>query len=297
MKVLFGPYGSIFPTLGISVDVLNVARHGQQYWYRLAVEMIARGYVNAGATMPTVNAFFLRPVLHAGFTELFKDMLLLNIQALLAARAHQEHQRIAICLGPVNDCYAPYAAPETKQAHLFHQQQYELCLEVLARVGLACDDVVFLHETIGTGREALGLSQAAHELQIPLILSFIVGGDGCLLSGEKVEAVINLIDDQTAGSVEGFALNCCSLYAFERVVATFKNTDTRKRLIGFYPNSYDADPTTYESEEALFEPNKRDSLQMIADVGRVYNLDFVGGCCGFGYTDIKLLVSLAKAIK
>ncbi|MBX9831288.1 homocysteine S-methyltransferase family protein [Candidatus Babeliales bacterium] len=290
MNVLFGPYGSVFPALGLSADVLKVARHGQQDWYRLAVEMIARGYVNAGATMPTVNAFFLRPVLHAGFTELFKDMLLLNIQALLSALANKEHQRIAICLGPVNDCYTPQAAPETKQAYIFHKQQYELCLEVLGRVGLSRDDVVFLHETIGTEREALGLTQAAQALEIPLIVSFVVGSDGCLLSGENVETVITLIDDQTGGFVEGFALNCCSLYAFERVAATFKNKDGVKRIIGFYPNSYDADPTTYESEVALFEPHKRDSLKVIADIANANKLNFVGGCCGFGYPDVKLLV-------
>ncbi|MBY0353232.1 homocysteine S-methyltransferase family protein [Candidatus Babeliales bacterium] len=295
MNVLFGPYGSVFPALGLSADVLKVARHGQQDWYRLAVEMIARGYVNAGATMPTVNAFFLRPVLHAGFAELFKDMLLLNIRALLSALANKEHQRIAICLGPVNDCYTPQVAPDTKQAYLFHHQQYELCLEVLSRLGLGRDDVVFLHETIGTEREALGLAQAAQELEIPLLVSFVVRPDGYLLGGEKLETVITNLDDQVAGFVEGFALNCCSLHAFERAMATFTNKERVKRIVGFYPNSYDADPTTYESEVALFEPHKRDSLKVIADIASAYNLNFVGGCCGFGYPDVKLLVEFVAS--
>jgi S-methylmethionine-dependent homocysteine/selenocysteine methylase len=294
MKILFGPYGSVFPALGISPDVLKVARRGQQDWYKLAVEMIARGYVNSGATIPTVNAFFLRPVLHAGFSELFKEMLALNIHALLKALAYEEHRKIALCLGPAYDCYSPQAAPDVQGAYEFHKQQYQLCLEVIEKLGLYRDDVVFLHETIGTQREALGLSRAAHALKIPLIISFVVGTDGSLLSKESVETAINAIDQDTPGVVQGFALNCCSPYVFERVVETFKERSTVKRLVGFYPNSYDADPSLYESEATLFEPPKKESLKLIVDTGRAYNLGFIGGCCGYGYYDTKMLSELAS---
>ena len=294
MKILFGPYGSILPSLGVSSNVLNIAQRGQQEWYRLAVEMIARGYANAGATVPTVNAFYLRPVLHAGFLELYKEILALNLRSLLTALAYQERQRIALCLGPANDCYDAKAAPDEQTAYLFHKKQYELCLEVIGRFGLSLTDVVVLHETIGTGREALGIAKVACEFKMPLQISFIVNAKGHLLSGESVETVINSIDKSTGGWVEGYSLNCCSPYAFDRVVETFKNKETIKRLIGFYPNSYDADPCTYESEEILFEPRKRDSLKLVVEKASEYSLSFVGGCCGFGYHDIKLLVDLVN---
>jgi S-methylmethionine-dependent homocysteine/selenocysteine methylase len=151
----------------------------------MAVELIARGYVNAGATMPTVNAFFLRSLLKEGFIELYKEMLSLNLEALLAAIGGKNFERIAICLGPANDCYQPALAPDTAQAHLFAKRQYELCFEVLGHFGLSVSDVVFLHETIGTDREALGISQAAQALKLPLILSFIVDRTGCLLNGKN----------------------------------------------------------------------------------------------------------------
>src|SRR5258708_22054852 len=119
MKILFGPYGSVLSSLGISSNVLTVKRQGQQHWYRIAVELIARGYLNAGATMPTVNAFFLRSLLKEGFIELYKEMLSLNLEALLAALGDKNYGRIAICLGPANDCYQPLLAPDTAEAHLF----------------------------------------------------------------------------------------------------------------------------------------------------------------------------------
>lgn len=292
MKILFGPYGCVLSSLGISSNALTVKRQGQQHWYRIAVELIARGYVNAGATMPTVNAFFLRPFLREGFVELYKEMLSLNLEALLAALGDKNYERIAICLGPANDCYQPALAPDTAEAQLFAQRQYELCIEVLNRFGLSISDVVILHETIGTDREAFGISQAAQSLNMPLILSFVVDREGYLLSGETVEHVISRIDRETLGFVEGFSLNCCSPHAFDRVIASFQDKSLIKRLIGFYPNSWDANPSVYETEKELVEPRKIDSLQRIAEKGRQYDLKFVGGCCGFGYHDIKLLASL-----
>ena len=292
MKILFGPYGCVLSSLGISSNPLTVKRQGQQQGYRIAVELIARGYVNAGATMPTVNAFFLRPLLKEGFVELYKEMLCLNLEALLAALGDKNYERIAICLGPAHDCYQPTLAPNTAEGSLFAKRQYELCIEVLHRLGLSISDVVILHETIGTDREALGISQAAHSLNIPLILSFVVDRDGFLLDGETVENVISRIDLETGRFVEGFSLNCCSPLAFDRVIASFVDRNRINRLIGFYPNSWDAPPSTYETEKALMEPKKIDSLKSIAEKGRQYNLKFVGGCCGFGSHDIKLLTTL-----
>jgi S-methylmethionine-dependent homocysteine/selenocysteine methylase len=292
MKILFGPYGCVLSSLGISSNAIAVKRQGQQHCYRIAVELIARGYVNAGATMPTVNAFFLRPLLKEGFVELYKEMLSLNLEALLAALGDKNYERIAICLGPANDCYQPALAPDTAEAHLFAQRQYDLCIEVLNRFGLSLSEVVILHETIGTDYEALGISQAAQSLNMPLIISFVVNQEGYLLNGRTVEHVISRIDHETSGFVEGYSLNCCSPQAFDKAIALFEDKKLIKRLIGFYPNSWDANPSVYETVGELVEPRKIDSLRRIAEKGRQYDLKFVGGCCGFGYHDIKFLANL-----
>lgn len=294
MKILFGSYGQIFPALGVSSDILKVVREGQQEYYALAVEMIARGYINAGATMPTVNAFFLRRALHENHPDVYREMLALNIRSLLKALGNDKPEKIAICLGPMNDCYIAKEAPETKEAYLFHKHQYELCLDVLKEFKLSIDEIVFLHETIGTGREALGLCQAAQSLGLPLIISFVVDKSGHLLSGENVESVIREIDTQTGKAVLGFSLNCCAPTAFERVVATFQDKSMIERLIGFYPSSFDENHLIYDSGDYLFEPPKHDSLKAIIDVGRTYHLAFIGTCCGFYHDDIQLLIKMMQ---
>jgi S-methylmethionine-dependent homocysteine/selenocysteine methylase len=289
MKILFGPYGCLLSSLGISSNALTVKRQGELQRYRIAVELIARGYLNAGATLPTVNAFFLRSLLKENFVELYKEMLSLNVEALLAALEGKKLGRIALCLGPASDCYQPHLAPVTAEARIFARRQYELCMEVLHRFGLSLSDVVILHETIGTSREAVGIAQAAQALNIPLILSFVVDREGRLLDGNTVESAIALID---AGFVEGFSLNCCSPHAFDHAIAAFEDKTLIKRIVGFYPNSWDANPSTYETEEALIEPRKSDSLQKIAKTAHQYDLQFIGGCCGFGTQDIKALAIL-----
>ncbi|HEX2579620.1 MAG TPA: homocysteine S-methyltransferase family protein [Rhabdochlamydiaceae bacterium] len=289
MKILFGPYGCLLSSLGISSNPLTLKHEGQLQWYRIAVEMIARGYLNAGATLPTVNGFFLRPLLKENLDELFKEMLSLNIEALLTALDKKSLGRIAICLGPASHGYRPDLAPDTPEAYFFAKRQYELCLEVLYCFGLSKAEIVILHETIGTSREALGISQAAKALNIPLILSFIVDRAGNLLDGNTIESAISRIENETC--IEGFSFNCCSPHAFDRAVASFEDQTLIERIIGFYPNSYDADPSAYETE-SLVEPQKTNSLQAIAEKGEQYDLQFIGGCCGFGIQDVKLLANL-----
>lgn len=291
MKILFGPYGCTLSSLGFPSNPLIIKRQGQ-HQYRVAVELIAKGYVNAGATMPTVNAFFLRSLLQEGFIELYKEMLSLNLEALLAALGDKNYDRIAICLGPAHDCYKPELAPDVNGSCLFAKKQYELCIEVLNKFGLSLSDVVILHETIGTLRESLGIIQAAELLKMPLILSFIVNDKGTLLDGNTIESAI-----EKGNYAEGFSINCCSPYAFDRAVASFKNEKLIPRLIGFYPNSWDASPTAYESEDDFVEPSKNDSLKNILETGRQYNLKFIGGCCGFGYYDIKRLAKIIEYVK
>lgn len=293
MKVLFGPYGCILSSLGISSNARTIKRQGP-HLYRTAVELIARGYVNAGATLPTVNAFFLRTVLKEGFDVLYKDMLNLNLEALLTAIGEKTFDRIAICLGPANDCYQPDLAPNSEEAYLFARQQYELCIEVCQRFGLSKSEIVILHETIGTDREALGIALAAQSCHLPIIISFVINREGFLLNGERIEPVIAHIDHETAGHVEGFALNCCSPHAFDRVVTSFEDRERIKRFIGFYPNSWDANPSSYETEEELIEPRKTLSLKKIIEIGRQYELKFIGGCCGFGYHDIEFLAKSSQ---
>lgn len=296
MKVLFGAYNGLLPALGLTNDAEEIILQNRQEQYAQVIEMIARGYINAGATLPTINGFFLRKLLHNKADDVYQKMLDINIKALLRALDGNTFSHMALCLGPMYDCYIPEKAPMAEEARFFHQHQYELCITVLKENKVHIDDIFILHETIGTGREAIGISKAAHNLQLPVVISFVVNKSGYLLSGENIEEVIKMIDSFASDYVKGFALNCSSPYAFERVIATFKDKSTIKRLVGFYPGPFEEDHSLYDSAEILYEIPKKESLNIIITIGKKYNLDFIGGCCGFSHDDIMFLAVHAGII-
>lgn len=145
-------------------------------------------------------------MLKKGLTKLYKEFFRINLEALLSALGNKLERRIAICLGPANDCYQPALAPDVGEAQLFATQQYLLCVEILTEYGLTRNDFIILHETIGTQREALGICKAANSLNLPLLLSFIVDREGYLLDGREVHKTILQIDHETSHFAEGFSL-------------------------------------------------------------------------------------------
>lgn len=285
MKILFGPYGCLLKQRGIFSYPLSIHGEGAQA-YRLAVEVIAKEYLIAGATLPTVNAFFLRSLLHQGNDVLYQELLKTNIEALLNALGDHSTDEILICLGPAQDCYRPELAPDVYTSYQFAFRQYRHCLKTTE----GDPRFTILHETIGTTREALGIAIAARSLNLPLVISFVVDPEGDLLDGTSLEKAITWIDSETDGFVRGYAINCCSPFAFEVAVEKFVNPERTQRLMGFYPNSWIADPRQYENNAYRIEPDKQISLQKIVQIGRQYHLQWIGGCCGFDSHDIHFLL-------
>lgn len=286
MHLLFGPYGCLLSQRGISSHPSSINGVAASI-YRFAVEEIAREYLQAGATLPTVNAFFLRSVLHEGGDQLYQELLKLNFEALLSVLGDRTAEEILICLGPAQDCYRPELAPDCWEACRFAERQYKHCLKVTK--GYRSGKIAVLHETIGTLREAMGISMAAKSLDLPVYISFVVTPEGVLLDGSSVEKAIAQIDAKTEGFVRGFSLNCCSPFAFERAVSRFYDRKLMNRIVGFYPNSWDVHPAQYETSGRRNEPDKAQSLKRVVEIGRRYGLQFVGGCCGFDYNDVQAL--------
>lgn len=283
MYILFGPYGCLLSKRGISSHPLMICEDA----YRIAVEQVAKEYLHAGATLPTVNAFFLRSLLHQGNDQLYLALLQMNFEALLSALGDRKVDQVLISLGPSQDCYLPERAPDAIEACHFAKRQYQHCLRVTK--GFTAAKIAVLHETIGTLREALGIGIAAKSLNLPVTISFVVDLDGYLLDGTPVERAIASIDAETDGFVQGYAMNCCSPFAFEKAVDRFQDPQHLKRIVGFYPNSWNEHPAQYEADGVRNEPDKAFTLKRIANIGRQYGLQFVGGCCGFDEHDIQRL--------
>lgn len=88
---------------------------------------------------------------------------------------------IAGSLAPLEDCYRPDRVP--KQEDILFSEHAEMAT-ALAAAGV---DLILV-ETMNTVREAAAAARGAAATGLPVVISCVTDGRGCLLSGERVEA-------------------------------------------------------------------------------------------------------------
>lgn len=190
---------------------------------------------------------------------------------------------ISGAIGPQDDGYNPSEIMSAEQAREYHSTQVETF------AGTAADIVSAI--TMTYVDEAIGITKAAQDADIPVVISFTVETDGRLPSGEALGDAITLVDEATAGGPVYFMINCAHPTHFDQVVA--EPGDWRERIHGLRANA------SKMSHEELDEAEELDSGDP-ADLGARYdalrtdlpNLNVVGGCCG---TDHRHVRAIAEA--
>ena len=158
-----------------------------------AVAEIHADYARAGADILTANTFrtqrrtlerarHSRPELSMNDAELTTRAVGL---ARRGAGAVEQPIWIAGSAPPLEDCYRPERVPENATLRREHTRH----MENLAHAGVD----LALVETMNSAREALVACEAAVHCQLPLLVSFIAGPSGRLLSGEPLEDAIDAI--------------------------------------------------------------------------------------------------------
>jgi S-methylmethionine-dependent homocysteine/selenocysteine methylase len=94
------------------------------------------------------------------------------------------------CIGPRRDAYRPSELMTPDEAERYHAIQ----IGTLSRT--EADPVTAI--TMTHSAEAIGVTRAAVEAQLPVVISFTGETDGTLPSGEALGAAIRAVDDATA---------------------------------------------------------------------------------------------------
>jgi len=139
---------------------------------------VHRDYVNAGAEILTANTFrtYRRNLEPAGLGDRAAK---LTTQAVEIARdAANGRAWVVGSQPPLEDCYSPELTPDDDALWREHAEMSRN----LASAGV--DGI--LVETQHTIREAVAATNAATETGLPLMVSFVCGNDGRLLSGESL---------------------------------------------------------------------------------------------------------------
>ena len=252
-----------------------------------AVRGLYDEYFSAGAGVVRTNTFQLnrriyldvfrdpahmRHIGAPGLERRAADLTRRAVELAIEARAASGRDEAAIAgvLSPLEHCFRPDLAPAPDVARAEHAE----LAGILADSGA---DLLLL-ESMNTLAEARVAADAARATGLPLWVSFVLGPDGRVLSGEPLVAATAAMRDAGA---EAVLVNCVPP---EDVDSALR--DLGDGPGGAFPHVGRFDPPSWKFEffprfaETEGWPPER--LATAADGWRAAGARIVGGCCGTG---------------
>ncbi|PZQ99541.1 MAG: homocysteine S-methyltransferase [Cereibacter sphaeroides] len=184
-------------------------------------------------------------------------------------------------LGPHGDAYAPDRVLTAEEARDYHRPQ----IRVLAEAGV---DFIGAYTLSSTG-EAIGIAEAAREVQIPVLLSFTVETDGRLVSGMTLAEAIAQTDAATGSYAAWYGINCAHPDHF------------REHLHGKWTSRIgsiraNASRLSHAELDEATELDAGDPQELARDYARLLEIlpsvRVIGGCCG---TDHRHIAAIGAA--
>jgi len=117
---------------------------------------------------------------------------------------------ISGCIGPRGDGYNPAALMREDEAEQYHAMQAQVFRDADADMVTAI--------TMTYAAEAIGLTRAAKNADMPVVISFTVETDGRLPTGQALEDAIAQVDDATANAPAYYMINCAHPSHFDKVM-------------------------------------------------------------------------------
>jgi len=206
-----------------------------------------------------------------------------------AGRADRDVFEVLITadVGPRGDGYQVADRELTPEAARdYHRQQ----IGALAAAGV--DLVCAL--TMTSVAEAIGVTLAAREHGLPVIVSPTVETDGTLPDGSALGDMIHRVDEATGGAPILYMVNCAhpTHLAPALAKARAEKADWLGRFKGIRANSSKMSHAELDDSPELDRGNPAELGREVAELQRAYGLSVIGGCCG---TDAEHLGEIAAA--
>lgn len=278
--VLDGAGGTALEDQGIDTSGPLWSAHALQTHRPRVVDLHA-AYAKAGAQVHTTISFRTHPGLFTGQDgeEAWRATLHSAVDAveagLVQADANRQEHWIAGSMAPVGESYQVKGIPDD------HVLENEHNAQALGLQEAGVD--LLLVETMVVVREARIAVQAAHRTGLPVWVSFVVGDDGRLLSGEPLEAAVEAVQDDGADAV---LINCASPHNTTRSVPVLR--DAARVPWGAYANASPGGPAQGWGERVGPETYARHAKEWIEQGARI-----IGSCCGSDPRYPRVLADLA----
>lgn len=189
---------------------------------------------------------------------------------------------ISGCIGPRGDGYNSSVRMSVGEAQQYHATQIETFRDTAA-------DMVSAF-TINYVDEALGITRAAQQAKIPVVISFTLETDGRLPSGQTLKKAIEQVDEVTGSAPVYYMINCAHPTHFENVLSDEPWTS---RIRGVRANASRRSHAELDEAEELDAGNPAELGDEYQELTRkLHNLNVFGGCCG---TDHRHVAAIAGA--
>jgi homocysteine S-methyltransferase len=186
------------------------------------------------------------------------------------------------CLGPRGDGYVVGDTMSANEAASYHSAQ----INSFAAAG--ADMVSAL--TLSYVEEAIGISMAAQEAEMPVAISFTVETDGVLPSGQGLADAINQVDQATNEGPAYYMVNCAHPAHFADVLTA---DGPWHRIRGVRANASRMSHAELDNATELDRGDEAELASGYLALGQALpNLAVVGGCCG---TDIRHIDAISAA--
>jgi S-methylmethionine-dependent homocysteine/selenocysteine methylase len=234
-------------------------------------------YCAAGADLLTTDTFRTtrRTFRRAGIPDRSAELTALAVHLARTASDAAGSFRPLVCgsIGPLEDCYRPDLVPADAELHEEHAEH-------ASRLAAAGVDLLML-ETFGTAREAAIALEEALRTGLETTVSLLCRPDGRLYSGEDLaDAVAALLPLGPAALL----VNCLPPAAAEPILLRLRKW-TRVPL-GVYAN---VGRSGEELSGRLVRAVDSEAYARFALRWAALGASLIGGCCGTGPRDIRLI--------
>jgi len=209
------------------------------------------------------------------------------IELLQTIRDEFENEKTKVvisgCVGPRGDGYTPADLMDAEEARQYHLEQIGIFSNTDADMVTAM--------TMNYVDEAIGITNAAKSVGMPIVISFTVETDGRLPSGQSLKDAIENLDAATNHAPAYYMINCAHPTHFESQLASGEPWVGRIR--GLRANASAKSHAALNDSSELDEGNAVElGLQYRRLAGKLGRLNVLGGCCG---TDHRHVEEICKA--
>jgi S-methylmethionine-dependent homocysteine/selenocysteine methylase len=189
------------------------------------------------------------------------------------------------CIGPRGDGYDPGRVMSADEAQSYHATQTRVLDDAGADMATAI--------TMTNVNEAIGVTRAAQDLRLPVVISFTVETDGRLPTGQSLGDAVNAVDLATGAAPAYYMINCAHPTHFAGTLAS--DAAWTRRIRGVRANASRSSHQELDNAQDLDEGDPIELGGQYRDLVQAHpDINVLGGCCG---TDHRHVESISLACR